>query len=276
MQIQSLSTSGPSTRPSTVFRPEGPVDISIPLAWSRPDTFQSSDDTNPACDTIAPPAAFAGRGGAPRVTEGEAGKGPRTGPEDRRLLTADPWDRARIRPFSTHSPIVAEAQRHLGLPYRSGGHDLKRGADCSGFAWQVYRRNGCHVPLDWFRDDSVDARVHPERLETHGMKHVKTPKPGDVVVFGKSHVGIYAGALDGHPLYIGANHGDDSGRPGRVDIQTVSSYYGMQPTYYRYAPKNTRPTSPSPRSNTVWMASETSPAGTAVAPSKPSSEGRSR
>lgn len=170
---------------------------------------------------------------------------------------------------------MAEAQRHLGVPYAWQGADLRRGVDCSGFAWEVYRRIGRHVPLHWFRESSIDARCTPELLERHGMKHVKQPQPGDVVVFGTKHVGIYAGEVSGHGLYIGANHGGPS-RKGRVDVQTVSSYYAMQPVYYRYMPTKMRSAKPAARSNTGHTPRFTSPPVTTVAPAPSSSTARTR
>lgn len=197
------------------------------------------------------------------------------GPSDARLITAGAWDAIRVKRFSTSSPVVAEAQRHLGLRYAWKGTDLRSGVDCSGFAYQVYRRSGRHVPLSWFREAFIDARRTPKLLERHGMKHVKTPQPGDVVVFGTRHVGIYAGEVRGQGLYIGANHGGAS-RVGRVDIQTVASYYKMQPVYYRYAPKKMRAASPDVRSKTVRTPSVTSPPVTSVTPGVPSSTARTR
>jgi hypothetical protein len=159
-------------------------------------------------------------------------------PWDRRLLTAPCWDRIRVRPVVTDSRIVREAQRHLGRPYAWGGTDLSRGVDCSGFTWSVYRRCGSHVPLRWFRSDAVDPRVHPERLERDGMVRVRVPRPGDVVVFGRQHVGIYIGAVNGQALYVSANHGGRR-RPGRVDIMPVRSV-GIRPVYYREGLKDRR------------------------------------
>lgn len=284
MRIETAPLS--SSRRATVYHPVSSCPNVVPRSWEQSDLFEPStpeDDAelipSPALDigpvvSVANPGERrrAGRAQAPYTRAVE--KAPQ-GPSDVRLLTAGGWDAVRVKRFPTPSPVVAEAQRHLGLPYAWRGADLRRGVDCSGFAYQVYRRNGHHVPLSWFRETSIDARRAPQLLERHGMKHVMTPQPGDVVVFGTMHVGIYAGAVRGQGLYIGANHGGPA-RAGRVDVQTVASYYGVQPVYYRYAPKKMRDASPAVRSNTVRTPSVTSPPLTSVAPEESSSTDRTR
>jgi cell wall-associated NlpC family hydrolase len=164
-----------------------------------------------------------------------------------RLLSAAAWDAVRLRPVPSDDAVVREAQRHLGAPYRWGGVQPSRGVDCSGFAWHVYRKRGRTVPLSWFRDSRFDPRQRPSALERHGMRHVQRPRPGDVVVFGRQHVGIVVGEVSGRALFIGANHGGpDQG--GRVDIMPVD-WVGPRPVYYRYAPSapNRRSRRPSTR-----------------------------
>lgn len=273
--------STPWTRPDAFEASDGEDDDLCEMppcspSCGGPARLDASREETPAGRTRADERESAGAGawmeqcGAPMhdLARGScAGASPRagqgcrpgsTGPSDPRLLTAGMWDSARVKAFPTPSPILGEALRHLGLRYAWQGTDLQRGVDCSGFAWQVYNRSGRHVPLHWFREGGVDARTHPERLEREGMRHVDSPQPGDVVIFGSRHVGIYAGELNGHGLYIGANHGGPS-QAGRVDIQTISSYYGMKPTYFRYSPKKIRPPSSRVRSNTVRTSRVTSP-----------------
>lgn len=153
---------------------------------------------------------------------------------DPRLLSAPSWSSLRVRPVRTDSPIVKEAQRHLGRGYRWGGTNLEGGVDCSGFAWSVYRRLRIPVPLAWFRAP-LDPRIDPLRLERHGMRWVRSPRPGDVAVFGRQHVGLYVGHVRGRALYVGANHGGRQ-RRGRVDLMPVSSV-GIRPVYYRWCPE---------------------------------------
>lgn len=187
------------------------------------------------------------RAGAPaiRTPTPAAASGPKAliGPHktmagDPRLKTAPDSDPVRVQRFRTDSRIVEAGQKYLGTPYVWGGAD-KSGLDCSGFTYKAMKDAGANVPLEWFRRQ-VDPRVDPRGAEGYGMKVVKDPRPGDTVVFGKSHVGIYTGNVDGAPMYMSANHGGPWATRGhsggaRVDVMPVDSY-GVRPVYFRYQP----------------------------------------
>lgn len=85
------------------------------------------------------------------------------------------------------SQILAEAQKYLGCPYRSGGASPS-GFDCSGFVYYVLKNLGYspyRTPVDQYK---MGASVSKSDLTA-----------GDLVFFagtyagGISHVGIYAG-----------------------------------------------------------------------------------
>lgn len=85
------------------------------------------------------------------------------------------------------SDILAEAQKHLGAPYVSGGASPK-GFDCSGFVYYVLKQVGLfpyRTPASLYNQGTS---VSKDKLQA-----------GDVVFFagtaasGISHVGIYAG-----------------------------------------------------------------------------------
>jgi len=159
---------------------------------------------------------------------------------DPRLKSASSFSPVRVQPFETDSRIVAAGQKYLGTPYVWGGTDPKKGMDCSGFTQRAMKDAGANVPLEWFRRQ-VDPRVNPKGAEGFGMHVVKDPRPGDVVVFGKSHIGIYTGNVDGKPMYISANHGGPwatAGNSGnaRVDVMPVGSHPVQPVVYFRYAP----------------------------------------
>ena len=94
---------------------------------------------------------------------------------------------APIVPSISGSQILAEAKKHLGTRYLSGGASPS-GFDCSGLVYYVLKELGYspyRTPADQY---------------THGNSVVKSDlKAGDIVFFagtgasGISHVGIYAG-----------------------------------------------------------------------------------
>ncbi len=94
---------------------------------------------------------------------------------------------------SVASDVVAEAMKYVGvLDYVWGGTSLTKGADCSGFVQQVYRKLGMEIPRNTTGQygDSNSISVSKADLQ-----------PGDLVFFQGSlgspgnprHVGIYAG-----------------------------------------------------------------------------------
>ncbi len=105
--------------------------------------------------------------------------------------------------------VVAEAQRHLGIPYVWGGSG-ETGADCSGFVQMVFSRCGTPLP----RAAGAQADVGLPVLATE-------LRPGDRIYFrGRSgaidHTGIYI--ADG--CFIHA-----SGRHDRVVISRLDDPY---------------------------------------------------
>lgn len=76
------------------------------------------------------------------------------------------------------SAIVAEAAKHVGTPYQSGGSS-PGGFDCSGFVSYVYAQFGISLPRTSGGYYNVGTQV-------------SSPQPGDIIV-SPGHVGIYAG-----------------------------------------------------------------------------------
>jgi cell wall-associated NlpC family hydrolase len=76
--------------------------------------------------------------------------------------------------------IVQLARSFLGTPYVWAGAG-RGGVDCSGLVYAVFRR--MHIRLD-----------HSSYALWADLRHVRRPRPGDLVFFGSaSHVGIYIG-----------------------------------------------------------------------------------
>ncbi|HIE51621.1 MAG TPA: hypothetical protein EYP85_07655 [Armatimonadetes bacterium] len=103
-----------------------------------------------------------------------------------RLTPAEP-SRQKPSPPERTPPLVAEAHRYQGVPYRWGGHD-PTGFDCSGLIQYLARKYGREVPHSAAELSRLGQPVDRTELQ-----------PGDLVFFqntykpGVSHVGIYVG-----------------------------------------------------------------------------------
>ena len=110
------------------------------------------------------------------------------------------------------SKIVAEAKKHLGVPYVWGG-STPSGFDCSGFVQYVLKQCGISVP----RTTELQAQVGQEIRKSE-------LRPGDLVFLqntyraGISHVGIYIG--NDQMIHASSSKG--------VTISQLSSSYYLQ------------------------------------------------
>ncbi|MFW2512250.1 C40 family peptidase [Demequina sp. SO4-13] len=104
------------------------------------------------------------------------------------------------------SAVIAEAAKHVGTPYVSGGA-APGGFDCSGFTSYVYGQLGISLPRTSGAYYNVGTRV-------------SSPQPGDIIVT-PGHLGIYAGP----------NLQIDAPRPGKT-IQ-FRGIWQNNPTYVR-------------------------------------------
>lgn len=84
--------------------------------------------------------------------------------------------------------LAREARAQIGVPYRWGGDEPRRGFDCSGLVAWVHAQEGIAVPRTAAGQFAAARRVDEDAL-----------RPGDLVFFridGRrevSHVGIYTG-----------------------------------------------------------------------------------
>lgn len=79
--------------------------------------------------------------------------------------------------------VVADAKKYLGVPYRWGGTDPATGLDCSGLVQRVMKDLGVTVP----------RTVRDQRNVGQEVGSLAQAKPGDLLVFGTHHIGIYLG-----------------------------------------------------------------------------------
>jgi hypothetical protein len=108
------------------------------------------------------------------------------------------------------NPILKNAVAMRGVPY-SYGSSSRSGTDCSGFTWQVYGKQGIHLPRTSREQSQVGQPIKSNEL-----------KPGDLVFFGSRnhrgvhHVGIYVGK----GKFIHASSGG-----GKVQFNSLSDDY---------------------------------------------------
>ena len=91
---------------------------------------------------------------------------------------------------ASETAVVAEATKHLGIPYLWGGTDPAKGLDCSGLVQVVFKNLGIDLP----RTSSQQA------TSGTAVASLADARPGDLVFFdhsssraGIDHVGIYVG-----------------------------------------------------------------------------------
>jgi hypothetical protein len=85
--------------------------------------------------------------------------------------------------------VVADAKKYLGISYLWGGTDPSKGLDCSGLVQRVFDDLGVTLP----------RTVADQRSAGTPVASMKDAKPGDLLVFGSHHIGIYVG--DGTMLH---------------------------------------------------------------------------
>ncbi|MBD8080191.1 C40 family peptidase [Cellulosimicrobium arenosum] len=111
------------------------------------------------------------------------------------------------------SPVVTEAKKHIGTPYRSGGTSPS-GFDCSGFTSYVYKKSGVKkLPRTSSAQRNVGKRISKS-----------SAKPGDLI-WSPGHVAIY----------LGGNKQIDAPRPGK-SVQ-VRQIWQSNPTFIRVSNK---------------------------------------
>lgn len=116
---------------------------------------------------------------------------------------------------TTRQKIVAEAKKHLGVPYVWGG-STPSGFDCSGFTQYVLQKCGISIPRTTTEQYKVGTYISKKQLQ-----------PGDLVFLqntyraGLSHVGIYIG--NDQMIHASSSKG--------VTVSSLSSSYYIEHYY---------------------------------------------
>ena len=122
-----------------------------------------------------------------------------------------------------HHALVAEALRHRGIRYRSGGNSPGEGFDCSGLvSYAVSQALGLRLPRSAAEIANVGQTIGRSELTA-----------GDLVFFNTlgrkySHVGIYLG--EGHFV-----HSPSAGGVVRIDKMTMAYWHKRYNGARRYS-----------------------------------------
>lgn len=85
-------------------------------------------------------------------------------------------------------PLIAEARRWLGTPYRYGGQEIGVGTDCSGMIMEIFRTVlGIKLPRNSAAQQEYCIPVKKEKLETGDLVFFSSKTNGKNI----SHVGIF-------------------------------------------------------------------------------------
>jgi cell wall-associated NlpC family hydrolase len=145
------------------------------------------------------------------------------------------WDTSVINTrATTPSELVAFAQKQLGIPYRYGSIDPRRGFDCSGFITYVFSNFRIKVPRSSISFTNVGKRMD-----------ISEAKVGDLILFTGTdssirrvgHMGIIYSTDSTGIQFIHSSSGKAYG----VTITPLNKYYkGRFMSVRRIFPQNER------------------------------------
>jgi len=114
--------------------------------------------------------------------------------------------------FQTRNPIVLQAYRELGKPYKYGAVG-PNSFDCSGFVYAVHKKLGIMLPRTSLAQSKIAGRKIPRtHLRVGDLVFFDTASRGHV-----NHVGIYLG----RGKFIHAS----SGKAFSVTISDINAWY---------------------------------------------------
>ena len=110
--------------------------------------------------------------------------------------------------------VVSTAYSQIGKKYQPGGASPKKGFDCSGLIYWVYKENGYKVPRMTIDQARIGCRVSQEDA-----------REGDILVFktSQSPRGLHTGIYTGKHSFI---HSPSTGK--QVKEDTVDKPYWKQ------------------------------------------------
>lgn len=95
---------------------------------------------------------------------------------------------SKVKPMhasSKEASILRTARSLIGAPYKWGGDHPKKGFDCSGFTWFIYRQHGVNIPRVSWQQFGVGRTISYADLRPGDLMFYKIDKSGKSL-----HVGI--------------------------------------------------------------------------------------
>jgi len=94
--------------------------------------------------------------------------------------------------------VIREARSHVGARFRMGAEGQRRGRrvyfDCSGLVYRVYKDAGLLSKIGGAR---LGATSYMRWFQRRGLANKRSPKPGDLIIWGRRgkvhHIGIFTG-----------------------------------------------------------------------------------
>jgi peptidoglycan DL-endopeptidase CwlO len=183
--LQSMSATRPPTAATTSSRTAAPSasssDFAAALdgATSAGGTTETTQSTVGATTTSLSSALMGVVGGQAGATAASSAAAGPSGGAASAAATAS----SAAAPAVDGDAVVADARRYLGIAYRWGGSDPSTGLDCSGLTQRVLADLGVKIP----------RTVAQQQHSGTAVASMAQARPGDLLVFGTHHIGIYIG-----------------------------------------------------------------------------------
>ena len=104
-------------------------------------------------------------------------------------LPSEPFEAAPAAARGPGAAIARNALAQLGVPYRYGGSEPRRGFDCSGLVSYAHAQEGIAVPRTAAAQFAASHRIDDDQLRAGDLVFFRTvPRTREI-----THVGIYTG-----------------------------------------------------------------------------------
>jgi len=143
-----------------------------------------------------------------------AGCSTRSAPPPNAVPAPLPGGAKAMKPSKKEAALLRTARSLIGVPYKWGGDNPKRGFDCSGFIWFVYNVHDINLPRVSWQQYKVGQQLEYGQL-----------RPGDLMFYRINRKGksLHVGILTDRGTFI---HAPSSGK--RVMESSLNNIYWRQ------------------------------------------------